>query len=180
MDERRLEEIVKKHQRTFVEGYYLRAAIREAIREAISSQEEERVEALVDERKRLVMKHLRHEAHKLPAGTFRDDVFAHLRGWLAQEEALRSLREERDSLEARHFAAELRYAGSQELLKGAQVELQRLREAPDPVEAFYAAVNKRAEADMLEGKPVTGAHHRSLEAEIAAYRLVGQVPGKDE
>lgn len=38
------------------------------------------------------------------------------------------------------------------------------------VEAFYAAVNARAEADMLNGKPVTGAHHRALEAEIAKHR----------
>lgn len=40
----------------------------------------------------------------------------------------------------------------------------------DPVRAFYARVNARAEADMLAGGPVTGAHHRALEAEIAAYR----------
>jgi hypothetical protein len=31
---------------------------------------------------------------------------------------------------------------------------------------FYEAVNRRAEADMLAGRPITGAHHRALEAEI--------------
>jgi hypothetical protein len=55
-----------------------------------------------------------------------------------------------------------------------------MRPVPDPVEAFYAKVNARAEASMLAGHTVTGAHHRSLEAEITAYRLAGQVPGKDE
>lgn len=40
----------------------------------------------------------------------------------------------------------------------------------DAVEAFYARVNARAEADILAGRPVTGAHHRALEAEIAMYR----------
>lgn len=48
------------------------------------------------------------------------------------------------------------------------------------VERFYLAVNARAEAEMLAGKPVTGAHHRALEAEIAAYRVAGQVPRKGE
>jgi hypothetical protein len=40
----------------------------------------------------------------------------------------------------------------------------------DMVEAFYERVNKRAEADILNGRPITGAHHRALEAEIAIYR----------
>lgn len=40
----------------------------------------------------------------------------------------------------------------------------------DQVEAFYARVNARAEADMLNGRPIAGAHHRALEAEISAYR----------
>jgi hypothetical protein len=38
------------------------------------------------------------------------------------------------------------------------------------VEAFHQAVNKRAESDMLAGNPVTGAHHRALEAEIAKWK----------
>lgn len=33
---------------------------------------------------------------------------------------------------------------------------------------FAARVNARAEADMLAGRPVTGAHHRAIEAELAA------------
>jgi hypothetical protein len=36
------------------------------------------------------------------------------------------------------------------------------------IEAFVARVNARAEADMLTGNPVTGAHHRALEAELKA------------
>lgn len=35
------------------------------------------------------------------------------------------------------------------------------------VRAFYDRVNARAEAEILSGKPVTGAHHRALEVEIA-------------
>lgn len=42
----------------------------------------------------------------------------------------------------------------------------------DPVELFYLAVNARAEWDILAGGPVTGAHHRALEAEIAKYRAL--------
>jgi hypothetical protein len=41
---------------------------------------------------------------------------------------------------------------------------------PDPVEAFYQRVNARAEADILNGNPITGAHHRALEHEIAEHR----------
>lgn len=40
----------------------------------------------------------------------------------------------------------------------------------DAIEAFYAAVNKRAEADIINGRPVTGAHHRALKAEIEEVR----------
>jgi hypothetical protein len=40
----------------------------------------------------------------------------------------------------------------------------------DAVEEFYATVNARAEAAILAGEPITGAHHRSLEAEIARHR----------
>lgn len=36
------------------------------------------------------------------------------------------------------------------------------------IRAFVARVNARAEADMLSGRPVTGAHHRALEAERIA------------
>lgn len=35
---------------------------------------------------------------------------------------------------------------------------------------FVLAVNARAEADMLAGNPVTGAHHRAIESELAAIR----------
>lgn len=55
-----------------------------------------------------------------------------------------------------------------------------MRPVPDPVEAFYVKVNARAEADMLKGNPIQGAHHRALEAEIEAYRVAGQVPRKGE
>lgn len=40
------------------------------------------------------------------------------------------------------------------------------------VEQFYQRVNERAEKDMLAGNPVTGAHHRALEAEIAIVRAL--------
>ena len=49
--------------------------------------------------------------------------------------------------------------------------------SPDTVEAFYRRVNARAEADMLNGRPVTGAHHRALETEIAAYRAASSPEG---
>lgn len=45
-----------------------------------------------------------------------------------------------------------------------------MSELSDPVEEFYRRVNERAEQDMLRGNPVTGAHHRALEAEIKAHR----------
>ena len=35
---------------------------------------------------------------------------------------------------------------------------------------FYEQVNARAEADMLAGNPITGAHHRALEAQIVIVR----------
>lgn len=38
------------------------------------------------------------------------------------------------------------------------------------IEAFVARVNARAEAEMLSGKPITGAHHRALECELALLR----------
>jgi hypothetical protein len=40
----------------------------------------------------------------------------------------------------------------------------------DAVEEFYGLVNARAEAAILAGEPITGAHHRSIEAEIARHR----------
>jgi len=40
----------------------------------------------------------------------------------------------------------------------------------EAVEAFYEAVNAAAEAEILNGKPVTGAHHRALERLIAERR----------
>ena len=40
--------------------------------------------------------------------------------------------------------------------------------------AFVDRVNARAEAAMLEGKPITGAHHRAIEAEAAAIRARGK------
>jgi hypothetical protein len=49
------------------------------------------------------------------------------------------------------------------------------RVCAEAVETFYAAVNGRAEADMLAGNPLTGAHCRALQAEIAAYRKDYQV-----
>jgi hypothetical protein len=46
-----------------------------------------------------------------------------------------------------------------------------LREALSAeIETFYARVNARAEADMLNGGPLAGAHCRALQAEIAVYR----------
>lgn len=36
---------------------------------------------------------------------------------------------------------------------------------PGDIDAFVARVNARAEADMLAGNPVTGAHHRALTVE---------------
>lgn len=36
---------------------------------------------------------------------------------------------------------------------------------------FVQRVNARAEAEMLTGKPMTGAHHRALEEEHAMMRL---------
>jgi predicted RNase H-like nuclease (RuvC/YqgF family) len=38
------------------------------------------------------------------------------------------------------------------------------------VEAFVKRVNARAEADMLAGNPVTGAHHRAIETEFRALQ----------
>lgn len=38
------------------------------------------------------------------------------------------------------------------------------------VEVFVGRVNARTEADMLAGRPITGAHHRALAAEVAALR----------
>jgi hypothetical protein len=61
-------------------------------------------------------------------------------------------------------------AGARGVITKVLSDYEALR--PDPVEAFYVAVNARAEAEMLNGKPVTGAHHRALEAEILAYRKV--------
>ena len=39
------------------------------------------------------------------------------------------------------------------------------------IRQFVAEVNAAAEADMLNGNPITGAHHRALEAALA--RLEG-------
>ena len=36
------------------------------------------------------------------------------------------------------------------------------------IAAFVDRVNARAEADMLKGRPITGAHHRAITAELAA------------
>lgn len=44
------------------------------------------------------------------------------------------------------------------------------RVARQIVEDFVTAVNARAEARILAGEPITGAHHRSLEAELARLR----------
>ena len=41
------------------------------------------------------------------------------------------------------------------------------RALAEAVPAFVARVNARAEADMLAGRPITGAHHRALVAELA-------------
>lgn len=38
------------------------------------------------------------------------------------------------------------------------------------LELFVDKVNARAEADMLRGNPIAGAHCRALQAEIAEYR----------
>ena len=67
-------------------------------------------------------------------------------------------------------------------LLATRVEAARLDEAMVRVEvleaelagaipAFVARVNARAEADMLAGRPITGAHHRALEAEGVAMRV---------
>jgi hypothetical protein len=53
----------------------------------------------------------------------------------------------------------------------------------ESIDAFVAAVNQRAETEMLKTKKLEGAHHRAIEAEYAAltaWRQTGQVPGKDE
>jgi hypothetical protein len=41
---------------------------------------------------------------------------------------------------------------------------------PSAISAFFARVNKRAEADIERGNPITGAHHRALIVEEAAVR----------
>lgn len=47
-------------------------------------------------------------------------------------------------------------------------EVSRLRREAIP--EFVARVNARAEADMLNGNPITGAHHRALEVELTAAK----------
>ena len=49
----------------------------------------------------------------------------------------------------------------------------------DAIRAFVARVNARAEADMLNGRPVTGAHHRALEAEVRALPAAPIPPALD-
>ena len=52
-------------------------------------------------------------------------------------------------------------------------EFEALLATVGPAEAilaFVARVNARAEADMLAGNPITGAHHRALEAEAELLR----------
>jgi hypothetical protein len=39
--------------------------------------------------------------------------------------------------------------------------------APEVVREFVKRVNARAEQDILDGNPITGAHHRAIEAELA-------------
>lgn len=46
----------------------------------------------------------------------------------------------------------------------------------DPIEAFYQRVNARAEADILSGNPIPGAHHRALEIEIHLHRTGQTAP----
>lgn len=44
------------------------------------------------------------------------------------------------------------------------------------IRAFVDRVNARAEADMLIGNPVTGAHHRALEVELAQLKPPQDLP----
>lgn len=59
---------------------------------------------------------------------------------------------------------------AEQLLNRVRADFQSAKNEPDPVEAFYAAVNARAEAAMMGGKPIEGAHHRALEHEIREHR----------
>lgn len=65
---------------------------------------------------------------------------------------------------------ELTAAEASDAMAGAFRRITARARRREAVEAFYAAVNARAEADILAGGPVTGAHHRSLEFEIARVR----------
>jgi hypothetical protein len=147
--------------------------IKAAIREALSAQEEE-------------LREVRKE---------RDALNAQIRsvGIVPYLDRMKELAEARDSLRLELYASEHnRIAGNAELIRraeSAEAELHRLREEnvrlrslqakacscichEDGVAAivkFYTDVNARAEAEILNGKPVTGAHHRALEAEITAY-----------
>jgi hypothetical protein len=176
MDDQRLEEIAERH----AGGYAHKAKIAAAIREALSSQEEELRKVATDrdvfevEMRRVRPMADAYEAVLRHCG-IENDVIGHVR---RQEEELRSLREERE------LAKDAIPAGvTDDYIKraeSAEAELLRLHakacscicheDGVAPILKFYADVNARAEAEMLNGKPVTGAHHRALEAEIIAYR----------
>jgi chromosome segregation ATPase len=176
----------------------------DAIREALSSQEEE-LRKLTQDRDLLKLEYegyIEREATHCPEDVGFDEFIPVLRAKIATlEEELRSLREERDmerkkrvdadrlNDEALVLAINQRNA-AEDRAESAEAELQRLREEnvrlrslqakacscvchEDGVAAilkFYVDVNARAEAEMLNGKPVTGAHYRALEAEIVPYR----------
>lgn len=50
------------------------------------------------------------------------------------------------------------------------------REEPQIIAAFVQRVNARAEADMLAGNPITGAHHRAIEYELSLLGSAGAAP----
>jgi hypothetical protein len=230
MDDQRLEEIAKRHAYQIMDDLpehatddaysEMQASVSAAIREALSSKEEE-LRNQSGPRFPYTVRGWNGE----PDVLFRDveGVIAHAEhlGRVCSErwEELRSLREERDEamkilagggLYRADASGELHevpttlldrarmVASSAETeadivddiradresakarAESAEAELLRLHakacscicheDGVAPILKFYADVNARAEAEMLNGKPVTGAHHRALEAEIIAYR----------
>jgi plasmid stability protein len=187
----RLEEIVKAAFHGLFED--AEDGVRAIVREALSSQEEELRKLRLDRDtyKLEFESYIERECACCPEDVGFDEFIKALQAKIGrQEEELRSLREERDDLlyvkAATAHARDLNQTRAREAearAESAEAEVKRLsalqakacscichEDGVAPILKFYADVNARAEADMLAGRPTTGAHHRALEAEIAAYR----------
>ncbi len=57
------------------------------------------------------------------------------------------------------------YASARKCKKAIRAALLKAA-APDVITEFVKRVNARAEQDILNGNPITGVHHRALEAEL--------------